>query len=195
MHCAPSSKSNTAKRRMHFHFSARPCSRILSSQVKKRQAQTCLFLEVTPGVEPGNQGFADPCLTTWLCHHRIHLYYMQTNRKSPHLFLDFDAHTFVWASSGAGNEARTRYLHLGKVALYQMSYARRWCPEPESNQRHVDFQSTALPTELSGQIFFRAIRRGMGNFNPRGDPRDGNSISWEMATRNGLEPSTSSVTG
>ena len=26
----------------------------------------------------------------------------------------------------------------------------KWCPEPESNQRHVDFQSTALPTELSG---------------------------------------------
>ena len=26
---------------------------------------------------------------------------------------------------GAGNEARTRYLHLGKVALYRMSYARR----------------------------------------------------------------------
>jgi hypothetical protein len=25
---------------------------------------------------------------------------------------------------GAGNEARTRYLHLGKVALYQMSYTR-----------------------------------------------------------------------
>ena len=23
---------------------------------------------------------------------------------------------------GAGYEARTRYLHLGKVALYQMSY-------------------------------------------------------------------------
>ena len=26
---------------------------------------------------------------------------------------------------GAGDEARTRYLHLGKVALYQMSYARK----------------------------------------------------------------------
>ena len=25
---------------------------------------------------------------------------------------------------GAGNEARTRYLHHGKVALYRMSYAR-----------------------------------------------------------------------
>ena len=76
---------------------------------------------------------------------------------------------------GAGDEARTRYLHLGKVALYQMSYARiertaiavRWCLRSESNQRHVDFQSTALPTELQRH----------------------------MATEKGLEPSTSSVTG
>ena len=26
--------------------------------------------------------------------------------------------------NGAADEARTRYLHLGKVALYQMSYGR-----------------------------------------------------------------------
>ena len=26
---------------------------------------------------------------------------------------------------------------------------RLWCLEPESNQRHEDFQSSALPTELS----------------------------------------------
>ena len=58
--------------------------------------------------------------------------------------------------SGAGNEARTRYLHLGKVALYRMSYARivtrrnvgGWCLRSELNQRHADFQSAALPTEL-----------------------------------------------
>ena len=45
--------------------------------------------------------------------------------------------------SGAGYEARTRYLHLGKVALYQMSYGRiletllgflDWCLRSESNQ-------------------------------------------------------------
>ena len=29
---------------------------------------------------------------------------------------------------GAGDEARTRYLHLGKVALYQMSYTRIMVP-------------------------------------------------------------------
>ena len=68
---------------------------------------------------------------------------------------------------GAGDEARTRYLDLGKVALYQMSYARKWCLRSESNQRHADFQSAALPTELQRQ----------------------------MATKKGLEPSTSSVTG
>ena len=68
---------------------------------------------------------------------------------------------------GAVDETRTRDLHLGKVALYQLSYYRKWCPGTESNHRHVDFQSTALPTELPGQV----------------------------ATRKGLEPSTSSVTG
>ena len=42
-----------------------------------------------------------------------------------------------------------------------------WCPGAESNHRHEDFQSSALPTELPGRL----------------------------ATRKGLEPSTSSVTG
>ena len=35
----------------------------------------------------------------------------------------------------------------------------KWCPEAESNHRHGDFQSPALPTELSGQhvLFYRMI--------------------------------------
>ena len=43
-----------------------------------------------------NEGFADLCLTTWLWHQR----------------------------NGAVDETRTRDLHLGKVALYQLSYYR-----------------------------------------------------------------------
>ena len=80
---------------------------------------------------------------------------------------------------GAGDEARTRYLHLGKVALYRMSYTRRkWCLRSELNQRHADFQSAALPTELQRHILDQ-------------------SELWSkfVATPNGLEPSTSSVTG
>ena len=33
-------------------------------------------------------------------------------------------HPEGWLRCGAADEARTRYLHLGKVALYQMSYGR-----------------------------------------------------------------------
>ena len=33
-------------------------------------------------------------------------------------------HRFCFHLFGAEDEARTRYLHLGKVALYQMSYGR-----------------------------------------------------------------------
>ena len=42
-----------------------------------------------------------------------------------------DLHLFFRAilllCSPAGDEARTRYLHLGKVALYRMSYTRMSC--------------------------------------------------------------------
>ena len=64
---------------------------------------------------------------------------------------------------GAGDEARTRYLHLGKVALYRMSYTRilKWCLRSESNQRHADFQSAALPTELQRHLFQMRIRASL----------------------------------
>ena len=107
-------------------------------------------MEVPARFELANESFADSCLTTWP---RYHI--------------------------GAGDEARTRYLHLGKVALYRMSYTRIWCLRSELNQRHADFQSAALPTELQRHTLCRAeaLHRCV------------------MATPNGLEPSTSSVTG
>ena len=42
---------------------------------------------------------------------------------------------------------QTSALPLGDVAIYY----NKWCPEAESNHRHGDFQSPALPTELSGR--------------------------------------------
>ena len=53
--------------------------------------------EAAPGFEPGNGGFADLCLTTWLC------------RRRPRR---------------AGDRARTGDPNLGKVVLYQLSYTR-----------------------------------------------------------------------
>ncbi len=69
---------------------------------------------------------------------------------------------------GADDEARTRYLHLGKVALYQMSYIR--INGAQSRNRTSD---TWIFSPLLYQL----------------------SYLGKLATRNGLEPSTSSVTG
>ena len=40
------------------------------------------------------------------------------------IYKNRNAIAFLFYLIGAGDEARTRYLHLGKVALYQMSYTR-----------------------------------------------------------------------
>ena len=37
----------------------------------------------------------------------------------------------AYLKNGADDEARTRYLHLGKVALYQMSYIRIFMVPPD----------------------------------------------------------------
>ena len=75
------------------------------------------------------------------------------------IYKNRNASAFLFYFVGAGDEARTRYLHLGKVALYRMSYTRisvpdwePWCLRSESNQRHADFQSAALPTELQRHV-------------------------------------------
>ena len=68
------------------------------------------------------------------------------------IYKNRNAKAFLFYLIGAGDEARTRYLHLGKVALYRMSYTRIWCLRSELNQRHADFQSAALPTELQRHI-------------------------------------------
>ena len=74
---------------------------------------------------------------------------------------------------GAGDWTRTHNLLITNQLLCQLSYTGVvyhiwWCLGAESNHRQADFQSAALPTELPRHF---------------------------VATQNGLEPSTSSVTG
>ena len=88
-----------------------------------------------------NKGFADLRLTTWLWHRE---------------------------KIGAVDEIRTRDIHLGKVALYQLSYYRKY--GAQGRNRTTD-------TLIFSQMLYRLSYQGT------------------MATRKGLEPSTSSVTG
>ncbi len=50
---------------------------------------------------------------------------------------------------GAGNWTRTNNRLITNQLLYRLSYtSMQWCFGAESNRRHKDFQSSALPTEL-----------------------------------------------
>ena len=56
------------------------------------------------------------------------------------------------ALSGLARIHRTFDDHLiePKKPQFTLRLLKLWCPVPESNQGHEDFQSTALPTELTG---------------------------------------------
>ncbi len=139
--------------------------------------KTWNFLEAPPGIGPGNKGFADLCLTAWLWRHIIkngaddeaRTRYLHLGKVA---LYQMSYIRIYFILIGADDEARTRYLHLGKVALYQMSYIRilqggiassLWCLRSESNQRHADFQSAALPTELPRHLHRKKWRPGTGS--------------------------------
>ena len=66
---------------------------------------------------------------------------------------------------GASDEARTRYLHLGKVALYQMSYTRMFCPERGDSLR--DFGASGRnrtnDTRIFSPLLYQLSYRGVSN--------------------------------
>ena len=47
----------------------------------------------------------------------------------------------------------TIYISNAEASLLHQEVI--WCPDPDLNQGHEDFQSSALPTELSGQSLRR----------------------------------------
>ena len=86
---------------------------------------------------------------------------------------------------GAADEARTRYLHLGKVALYQMSYG-RILETLLGLLTGASDRNRTNDTGIFSPLLYRLSYRGIGAI----------SACAEMAaTRIGLEPTTPSVTG
>ena len=59
---------------------------------------------------------------------------------------------------GAGDEARTRYLHLGKVALYRMSYTRISVPK---GNRGASGRNRTNDTRIFSPLLYLLSYRGM----------------------------------
>ena len=73
---------------------------------------------MTTGFEPVDNGVADRGLTTWL----RHLMDLGEGELPPFDVMKNGHDAFASRPyNGADYGARTRHLHLGKVALYQMS--------------------------------------------------------------------------
>ena len=64
----------------------------------------------------------EACITDEVCiTHEVRIMFRRNASLKKRTFVLVDKSAFF---VGADDEARTRYLHLGKVALYQMSYIR-----------------------------------------------------------------------
>ena len=96
------------------------------------------ILEATPRFELGNKGFADLCLTTWLCRltmerkTRFELATLALARRCsttelfPHIKLTSENH-------GALGRNRTADTRIFSPLLYRLSYQGKWRPEGDLN--------------------------------------------------------------
>ena len=144
---------------LHFYCAS---ARFISKQ--KSTALAVLFcLEAPPGFEPGNKGFADLCLTTWLCRliSQPLLIFCRPNTKTTFILSAILANCILVKFTGTTNCVPVLWSGLrgsnppprpwqGRALPNELN-PHIWCLRSESNQRHEDFQSSALPTELQRQ--------------------------------------------
>ena len=101
-------------------------------------------MEVTPRFELGNEGFADPCLTTWLCHHiretafsgRFSVWSGRRGSNSlPRPWQGRALPDELRPQNGASGRGRTGDTRIFSPLLYQLSYRGIWRPRRGSNPR------------------------------------------------------------
>ena len=116
-------------------------------------------MEVTPRFELGNEGFADPCLTTWLCHRirengevRRFLCFWSGRRGSNSLPRPWQGRalpdelrpqmTPMFQRHGASGRSRTNDTRIFSPLLYQLSYRGKY--GDQEGARTLDLQRDRL---------------------------------------------------
>ena len=122
-------------------------------------------MEVTPRFELGNEGFADPCLTTWLCHHI---------RETA-----FRGRFSVWSGRRGSNSLPRPWQ--GRALPDEL----RPHMAPVFQHHGASGRSRTNDTRIFSPLLYQLSYRGISS----------RCCSLIMATTKGLEPSTSGVTG
>ena len=108
----------------------------------------------------------------WRCHPDLNWGWSFCRALPYHLAMAPYGAGFPLQKNGASDEARTRYLHLGKVALYQMSYTRILFPlqiAPQGNgaSGRNRTNDTRIFSPLLYQLSYRGKWRLGRDLNPR----------------------------
>ena len=116
-------------------------------------------MEVTPRFELGNEGFADPCLTTWLCHRirengevRRFLCFWSGRRGSNSLPRPWQGRalpdelrpqmTPMFQRHGASGRSRTNDTRIFSPLLYQLSYLGKSFPRRTAREGNCNPKGT-----------------------------------------------------
>ena len=142
-----------------YHFKRLTCT----SNTKGTPFGVPFVLEVTAGFEPADNGVADRGLTTWLRHQKVGADYGA--RDSQSYLRAFRSPSKNWSGLRGSNPPPRPWQ--GRALPNELNPRKKWCLRSESNQRHGDFQSPALPTELQRQISPKQDWRPEWGSNPR----------------------------
>ena len=132
---------------------------------KKTPVRVSFFVGGATRNRTGDEGFADLCLTAWLWRHHK-LQGREDSKKADANVCD--SHPQSWSGLRGSNPPPRPWQ--GRALPNELNP--HWCLRSELNQRHGDFQSPALPTELQRQtVISKKLKPIITKISKNGDPK------------------------
>ena len=131
-----------------------------TAEITKGNPQGAAFcnLEALPRIELGNKGFADLCLTAWLCRHIKLERETRFELATPALARRCSTAELFPHVHGASGQNRTVDTRIFSPLLYQLSYRgiffckKKWRPRSDLNWRSSPWQGDMLTATPRGRI-------------------------------------------
>ena len=111
-------------------------------------------MEAAPRIELGNKGFADLCLTAWLCRHIKLERETRFELATPALARRCSTAELFPHVHGASGQNRTVDTRIFSPLLYRLSYRgiHKWRPRSDLNWRSSPWQGDMLTATPRGRV-------------------------------------------